>query len=316
MSNAVANRAQLSFVRETALGGTLSGTTFKRLRILSEGIVHQPLRQRSGQIEPDRNLVEVMDLGVNAAGPIEAELSFSDFQELLIAALCARGTGTADTPAAGTTRYLNGTVIDWFYFEKNFTDVAKLVGVYGGVINEVTITFEANKEVLVSFGIVAQKTAKEAATRSTAYTAPSSDAVFRSGADVATLKLGGSTIAAAVRKLTISIRNNFSMKPEVGSAVATEAMAHSFEVSGVMETYFPTLALYDDMVASTMRALEVKAGNAVGAFTFHLPAINLTGGTPTIPGQNGDVIKEIPFLAVKGVLGAASCTMGLDVDPA
>lgn len=316
MPNAVANRAQFSFVRETAFGGAITGTTFKRFRVLSENIQHNPLRQRSGQINPDRNLSEVMDLGVSASGPVESELSFTDFEELLIAALCARGTGTADTPSSGVTRYLNGTVVDSFYFEKLFTDVAKIVGVYGAVINELTLTFEANKEVLVSFGILAQKTAKEAATRSTAYTAPSTDAVIRSGVDVATLKLGGSTIAAGIRKLTISVRNNLTLKPEVGAAAATEAMAHSFEVGGSIEAYFPTLALYDDMVANTSRALEVKAGNAAGAFTLHLPAISLVGGTPPIPGQNGDVMLEIPFLAVKGTLGAASCTMGLDVDPA
>ena len=93
MPNAVANRALIAFGKESSYGGALASTTGKRMRILSEGIVHTPSRQLSNQIEPDRNRVEVMDLGFSASGPIEAELSYTDWEAVLRSVLCA-GSGT------------------------------------------------------------------------------------------------------------------------------------------------------------------------------------------------------------------------------
>lgn len=315
MSNAVSNRAQLSLIKESAFGSTLSSTTLKRLRLTGENVQHNPMRAHSGQIEPDRNRVEVMDLGFAAAGNIDAELSYTDFESVLRSVLCA-GAGLADTPTTGITRYLNGTTIDSYYAESLFNDVAVIKGIYGMVFNDLTITFEANKEIALQFGVLAQKAIKVSPTRSTAITAPSTDAVMRSGADVAYIKLGGSVIAAAVQKLTLNIRNNFAPRGEIGQGGPQEMLAHSFEVSGSMTTYFPSAALYDDMVAATVRALEVKASNAAGAIGFQLPAITLNGGTPPIPGQNQDVLLEIPFLAAKGTLGGNACTMAIDFDPA
>ena len=314
MPNAVANRALILFGKESAYGSTLASTVLKRLRFVSESIQHQANRAYSGQIEPDRNRVEVMDLAKSAAGGLDCELSYTDMEGLLRSAIGA-GAGLSDTPVSGTTRYKNGTALDTYYFEKQFLDIAAFVGVYGAAINECTLTFEANREIQVQFGLVAQKTTQEAATRSTSVTAAATDAVMRCGADVAHIKLGGSAIAAAVQRLVISIRNNISPTTQVTADAPTAMQAHSFEVSGSMLAYFPTTALYEDMLANTSRALEVLASNAAGALTFQLPAIKLTGGTPPIGGQNTDVMVELPFMAQKGA-GADDFTFALDVNPA
>lgn len=314
MPTEVSNRSLIAFVKESAYGSTLSSTALKRLRILSENIQHVPIRALSGQIEPDGNRVEVMDLGFSAAGPIEAELSFTDFEALLRSALGA-GAGVADTPTAGFTRYKNGVALDTYYFEKQFGATGFFTGVYGAVISEVTLTFEANKEVLVQFGILAQKTTKEAATRGLSLTAPATDAVMRSGIDVAHIKLGGSAIACAVQRLVLTLRRNIAPRSQLTTDSPAEMLSHSFEASGSMNAYFQSQALYDDMRANTTRSLEVRVGNAAGTFSFFLPAIKLTGGTPNIPGQNQDVMPEIPFMAQKGA-GAEDFTMSLDVDPA
>ena len=256
-----------------------------------------------------------MALSQSAAGAIDCELSYTDFEPLLRSAICA-GAGLADTPSSGITRYLNGSTLDTYYFEKQHLDVGTFTGVYGAVLNEMNLTFEANAPVGVQLGVLAQKMTKESATRSTALTEPSTDAVMRSGADVASISLGGSAIAAAVQRLVLNIRNNITPRSEVTADAPAEMMPHSFEVSGSMLVYFPTVALYDDILANTARALAIPVATAAGSFTFRLPAIKLVGGGPTIPAQNQDVMLEIPFLAERGTLDAAACTMALDVDPA
>jgi hypothetical protein len=314
MPNAISNRAQLLIVEESAYGGGLSATALKRLRITAESIQHQSNRAPSGEIDPNRDRVQVLELSKSSAGGFDAEMSFTDFEALLRAVIGA-GAGAANTPVTGTTRYVNATTLKSFYLEKQFADVNAFIGVYGGCFSELTLDITANDVVKSQWGIVAQKTTKENASRGATVTSPATDPVMRSGFDVANILLGGSAIGAAVQRLTLRINNNIRPTTQVMVGNPTAMQYGAFEVSGDMTVYFPSTALYEDMLANTARALEFTISNSAGSFRFALPAIKLTGGTPAIPGQNQDVMLDIPFIAEKGSGGSAH-TLALDVTPA
>jgi hypothetical protein len=163
---------------------------------------------------------------------------------------------------------------------------------------------------------MAQKADSLAATRGASYTAPSTDAVMRSGVDVSNLTLGGSPIAAAVRALRWSIKNNLKPTDQLNSEVPSGFTFGNFEVTGSAEVYFPDATIHDLIQAQNSLALSAKIANAAGAFTFSLPAVRLTGGTPSIRGQGQDVLLEIPFIAHKGTHSGTPCTIAVNVDPA
>lgn len=311
MPNAIANRAHLSFVAETTFGGTLAATALKQLRIVSESLGINKNVAHSGQMDQaTRNRVDVIESSKSAAGSIECELSYTDFVTLIQAAI---GVAPAAPILAGST-YKNGNTLTTFYFEKLFADVSRVIGVYGCAINEATFTFRANSPAMVSFGIVAQKTASVGTTRGASYTAPATDAVMRSGIDVASLKVDGSPIAAACRSLTIKISNGIKPTENLTSDVPTAFQFGDIVVTGSMEVYFPDAAVYDLVEGSVSKSLEIKIGNAAGAFTFNMPAVRFTGGTPPIAGQGQDVLLQIPFLAHQAAGG--DNTLNVLIDPA
>lgn len=312
MPNAIANRAHLSFVAETAFGSTLSSTTLKQLRFNSEALGLNKNIVHSGQMDPgSRNRVDVLELSKKAGGTFESELSYTDFITLLQAAI-----GSAlGTPAAGAgTTYKNGNTLTTFYFEKLFADVSRYIGIYGAAINELELKFQANSPVMATFGLMAQKTGSLGASRGTGYTAPSTDPVMRSGADVAHVKLSGSAIAAAVRAMTIKIANGLKPTDQLTSDVPTAFQFGDFIVSGNLEAYFPDAAVYDVVEAEASAALEIKVQNTAGAFVLNMPAARLHGGTPLITGQGGDVLMNIPFLAHQAAGG--DNTLNILMDPA
>jgi hypothetical protein len=258
--------------------------------------------------------VQMLELSKSSAGGFDSEMSFMDF-EVLLRSILGAGAGLANTPVAGTTRYLNASTLKSFYLEKQFADVSAFIGVYGACFSELTLDVTANDVVKAQWGIVAQKTTKESASRGTSVTVPAVDPVMRSGFDVASILLGGSAIGAAVQRLTLRINNNIRPTTQVMAGNPTAMQFGAFEVSGDMTVYFPSTTLFEDMLANTSRALEFTLSNSAGSFRFAMPAIKLTGGTPAIPGQNQDVMLDIPFVAQKGA-GSDTHTLALDVTPA
>lgn len=314
MPNAISNSAQLLIVQETVYGSTLSSTALKRLRITGESLRHQSSRVNSGEIDPNRDRLQLLQLSQSAAGAFDCEMSYTDMLPFLIAVMGA-GAGAPDTPSAGTTRYTNAATLKSYYLEKQFTDIAAFIGIYGVCFSELSLDITANDVVKAQWGLVAQKTTKEAATRGASVTAPATDQIMRAGYDVATIKLGGNAIGAAVQKLTLRINNNIRPTSQLSASNPTAMQFGAFEVTGGLTAYFPTTAMYEDMLANTARALEFTLSNAAGTLRFNLPVIRLNEGTPAIPGQNADVMQEFSFVAEKGGVGSAY-TMSLDVTPA
>lgn len=314
MPNAISNRGSLTIVEETVYGSTLASTTGKQLRITGESIEHSSNRAFSDQIDPGRNRVELVELSKSAAGGFENEMSYTDFVAYLIAILGA-GAGAADTPAAGTTRYTNASVLKSYYIEKKFADIGAFIGVRGACFSELTLDLTANERVKAQWSIMAQKTTDESASRFTAVTPVASDPVMRCGFDVAAIELGGSPLAAAVQQLTLKISNNIRPTTQLSADSPTAMQFGAFEVTGTMRAYFPSKVLYQDMLTNTARSLKTRISNSAGAFGFYFPAIKLADGTPKIPGQNQDVMQELNFSAQLGGSGEAY-TMALDVTPA
>lgn len=311
MPDAQSNAAQIGFAVETAYGDTIAAAPLKRLRLVEDSIAHQKNAQWSNEINANGDRTSVIDISKSSAGQWTSELSFTDFVTWFPAAMRA-GAGVT---TSGVTRYVNANTLKSFYFEKQFTDINALVGAYGLVIGGMTLTLTANEIARVSFDMMGKFLKKETATRGTgAITAASTDQVIRAGADVANLKLAGSAFPCSVQSLTLTINNNLRPKTELTADSPTLYNVGSFDVTGSLRCYFPSLALFDACIAHTEQSLEFEMENAAGRFGFELPAIQLANVSPNIGAINQDVILEIPFLATRSA--AKAFTIGLDVDPA
>jgi hypothetical protein len=314
MSNATSNRFRLAYAPEATYAGSLSGAALKTLRHNEESLGLNKNTAFSGEMEANGNRRQVIDISRASSGSITSELSYTDFLVLLIAALgTTSGAGAADTPEEGTTRYTNGVAMPSYYFEKQFTDNGVFAGFPGSCINEITLDVNAKAIATLQFGIVGQKGTKEAVTRGTgSVTAPATDSIMRSGLNVAALQIDDTAIAAAVQRVQLKVTRNLRPTDDVRANAPTGFNPGAFEVSGTINAYFPDASLYDDFVNHTGRSLRITIGNEAGSFSFYVPSFKFTDGTPKNPGQNQDIMLELPFM---GEMGAGGYTLALDVTP-
>lgn len=297
MPDAQSNAAQMGFAQESTYGGTIPTAPLKLLRFTDESLGHMKNAQWSNEIDANGDRASVIDISKSSAGGFTSELSFLDFVTWLPAAM---GAGNGVT-VSGTTSYTNANALKSFYFEKQFTDISALIGAYGMVISEFSLTLTANDIARVTFGFMGQYLKKEGATRGSATpTAKSRDQVIRSGVDVSNLYLNGAPAGISCRSLTLKWTRNVRPKTEIMAGQPTGHNAGSFDCDGSGVFYFPSMALFDKCMAHEAQSLSFRLGNQAGRFDFELPAIQLANVSPNIGSINQDVMQEIPFLATRG----------------
>jgi hypothetical protein len=86
MSQADANRVQLSFIEES-VWGTTPGTAFQELRMTGESLAHTINNITSAELRDDRQVTDLIQVDENPAGGINFELSYGTFDSFLEGAL-------------------------------------------------------------------------------------------------------------------------------------------------------------------------------------------------------------------------------------
>lgn len=84
-----ANYASIGFIKETTWGVTPTTPRLKGLRITGEDLMHEKETIQSQEVRADRQVADLVEVGVQASGGFEFELSYGSFTPFLIAALFA-----------------------------------------------------------------------------------------------------------------------------------------------------------------------------------------------------------------------------------
>jgi hypothetical protein len=84
-----ANYASIGFLAENIWGTTPLPPRLKGLRITGEDLMHEKETIQSQEVRADRQVADLVEVGVQAAGGFEFELSYGSFTPFLIAALFA-----------------------------------------------------------------------------------------------------------------------------------------------------------------------------------------------------------------------------------
>ena len=108
MAQSETNRAKVRYSRETAWGETVNGPATTELRITSEGLQHEKQTVVSQEIRSDRQRADVLEVGQAASGPVNFELSWSDFETFFETAL--RGAIVSTVEAVVSTTFTSTTI--------------------------------------------------------------------------------------------------------------------------------------------------------------------------------------------------------------
>lgn len=98
---------------------------------------------------------------------------------------------------------------------------------------------------------------------------------------------------------TFVFNNNMRRQNAVGNLGSIGIGDGEFGVTGTINTYFGNLDIYNDVIGNTPRAFDIRVKDALDkVMIFDAPRMKLSGGNPTVPGKNQDVLMEVGFQAV------------------
>ncbi len=301
MAFASSSEARIAYVAESSFSVTPATPTFKILRTTGGGLKSAKSTKTSAELRADGNVSDEMLVGIDVTGEYPGEMSYGTFDDLLEAALMG----------AWTTNVLkNAMTAKSFTFEETLelgaTDSFSRFG--GCCINTWQMSINSRAEVTTSFAIMGkQETLANAIVSGATYTAANTEPVMTAGVSVASLAVASISPTPTVRSLTLSVGRNLRTRPAVDTIYTAEFGKGRCDVTGTLEAYFESNALYQAVLDHGGGALSFTIGNATTKkYTVLIPKARFLDGARKLAGNDDDVIVSIPFRGLYDATEAAS----------
>ncbi len=285
---------RIAYVPEATFGVTPATPTFKTFRTTrAGGLRSNKTTVTSDEIRADRNVPDEPLVGLDVTGEYPVEMSYGSFDDLLEGLLF--GTWATNVLKNGVTRKS-------FTFEETrelgATDsFSRFPGV---MVNSGQFTVNAREKIMATLSMmgVSEALATAIVTGAT-YTPASAEPIMTASANVASLVVSDIDPAPKVRSLGFTINNNLRTRPAAGSVYSEEFGAGRCDVTGTLEAYFQSNALYQRVLDHGGGALSFVAGaGANKKYRFTFPKIIFLDGTIPSGGNTDDVMVSVPWRAV------------------
>lgn len=301
MAFASGSGVRVAAVAETAFGVTPATPAFETLRTTTGGLRTQKTTGTSSERQADRNVRDEFELGQDVTGSYDFEFTYGSFDTMLAALMCS--VWSANVLKNGITP--KSLTVEETY-ELGATDTLRRFT--GCMINTMSLSVGARAAVTGSFGIMGKmESLSEAIVTGATYADPSETPISTASANVAALAIGNISPAPKVRSVTLEVSNNLRTRPVVGSKFSEEFGMGRFEVSGTLECYFQSKALYQACLDHGLADLSFQIGNATGEkYQFEIDKLRLGDGNVTAGGNDDDIMVSIPY---RGLLSADDCTL-------
>jgi hypothetical protein len=170
-----------------------------------------------------------------------------------------------------------------------------------------------NAIVTADFGIMGQNlTLSGTEPTGTTYVEPMGDCPFDGFSG--TIDEGGVPIGI-VTEVALALENGLETRPVVGSGLTLQPSIGKSNLTGQITVYFENSALLEKFIDETKSSLEFVLADAEGnSYTFNLPNIIYTGGSPDVSGE-GSITLSMPFQALFDEIVETSLTISRVIAP-
>jgi hypothetical protein len=127
--------------------------------------------------------------------------------------------------------------------------------------------------------------------------------VLNSSSNMGDLSFDGAIVTGPnfITSATIDINNNLRQQNAIGSIGAVGIGNGEFTVTGNLNTYFGTPAVFQKVLNNSRASLSLRCGRSDGnreAMLFDMPTIKLATGAPAVQGKNQDVMMNGTYQAI------------------
>ncbi len=302
MAVAHGSQTRLAYVMETVPGTIPATPTWKIARYVSETLTLDKQTVSSDEVRPDRNRSDVTDVGRQVNGAVNTLLSYTTFDDWLEALL-------ANTWSTNVLK--NGNVVKTMAFEKTFElGVTDVYARYRGCrINTLDLQLTAKQNVTANWGVmgIGSPNPDTAIITGATYTDPTTTPVLNAALNVGSLAIAGVTASPKLQALSLRLTNNIYAVDALGQYDTYDFGLGLFEVTGSMTALFENKDLYDAVINHTDLSLSFTIGAAANnKYTFAVPKLKATNGSPVGPGNGRAVTMEVPFTGLIDTVSGAT----------
>jgi len=215
---------------------------------------------------------------------------------------------TTETSASRTIfmapQIVNGVTQQSYTIEKRFTDLTnEFAYIRGATIDTMALTIARGAIATGSFGFMGTREASGTATLASSTNASTTSEVMNGVDDIVGFmeNYAAGANSTAFTSLSINLQNNIRALTEAGSLGAVEMGAGSVAVTGNIQMYFRTKALFDRYLnfTATSAAIVVQRTGTTGAWVIDLPRLKITSGQRVAGGLNQDILADLQFTAYR-----------------
>lgn len=284
---------RVAFTPETAFGVTPATPVFQEMRVTTTGLKATKQTGVTKELSALRDVRDIPLLGIDAAGDIPFELSYSSLDDIFAAALFG---------AWDNDKLKNSDKRQFFTIEETLDlgDGKKSYHRFpGSMISKLSLDIGAREAVKGSLSIMAgREEVGDAPLTGATYDPPNAEPVSTASANVAEITVTGFP-PPVIKSLKLDIENALRARNAVGSLYSEEFGYGAFEVKGSMEAYFQSNDLYKAMIAHGTGSLSFVIGNAAGKkYRFTIPRFRFADGAKDLGGSDSDVMLSLPFQAI------------------
>lgn len=208
--------------------------------------------------------------------------------------------------AVAGKKLLCGTTQRSFTIEQFYPDIDVSETFLGCRIGEMSVSLPPTGMANISFGLQGVNMLDTNAAQAPVFANPAAAQATNLLAGVnGSLSVAGAP-SAIVTSLDLSVSNNLSSTPVVGSVVVPEIFYGRLVVTGSLSAYFADQTMLDYFLNETEISLVAQLDDANGSdfMTFRLNRVKLMGANKSV-GPDGGVILQSPFqsLLSSGVTG-------------
>jgi hypothetical protein len=244
----------------------------------------------SDEIASSRQVSDLALVGTDITGSMGFELSATTFDDLFEMAM--GGTWATNVLKAGTTERsasLEQAFNDW--------DTVQYLAFKGVRVGGFDLSCNFGEIVKGNFNFMGksatQSTTSLVGSGSTA-AAPTTE-VMDAAAGVTAITLDGGAPGAAIKGVSLKLENNLRPIEGIGQASATGVAWGRSILTGTIDMYFETIAMYNKVLANTSAALSITIAKSSKSFTFLVPKLKFNSGAPVVQGVDTDVMISLPF---------------------
>lgn len=307
-----ADTLRLALVREATPGVTPAPPGFQLLRATSESLAYTPQTQLSNELNPARQVTDVIVTGGQSGGDIAFELSSNPGFEMLLEG-CLANLWTNDALTVGARLFTHTIEKRWTLDADDPDPLLQYEHqhVNRAVVDAMALTFptqgpSTGTATIIGGAYTRRDDPLAGATYASAGTLP-----VIVGANISPIEFsieGSTFIGWCVSTMTVTFRNNGRAIACLGQEGANEIVLGRFEAEITADIYFQSEAreVMDAFINRTEIAFSFVAADALGnEYRFTFTRVRISQASQPTPGTNQDVILSVTMQALVDVVGVA-----------